>query len=190
MSCLKNSRRNPLRLMKLLGASSLAATLALATCLPSQALAGKFKNEPVDFRGVAWGSAVEQHASELRQVRKDDDVLVYVRNGEKMSMGQAEILKIAYRYFKDKFSAGIIQIYGGANKRYLRDALIDAYGEPVRLSKRQELDTWDGETVQIVLACSVTSYCVAEFISKQMIAWEEAETGHPVQSLSPDSDDD
>ena len=40
-----------------------------------------------------------------------------------------------------------------------------------------------GENVQIVLSCSVTSYCAAEFMSQEMIVLEERETGRLVQAL-------
>jgi len=68
----------------------------------------------------------------------------------------------------------------------LRRRLTGKYGEPEKVSRRQELFSWDGENVQIVLSCSVTSYCAAEFMSKEMIALEELETGRPVQVLKKD----
>jgi hypothetical protein len=154
------------------------------------ASAEAFKNEPEDFRGITWGASYEQHASELKLVRQDDDVFFYTRSPEKMMFGRAEVVKVAYRFFKGKFNVGVIQTYGSYNKRELRDALTSAYGQPVRLSKRQELDSWNGDAVQIVLSCSVTTYCAAEFISKEMIAWEETETGSLVNSLFPGGDDD
>jgi len=147
-----------------------------------------FKNEPAEFRGIEWGAAFADHAQEMELVRQDDDVLVYLRSDEKTGSSQGSFTKIAYRFYKDRFSAGIIQTYGTETKKKLRASLIDEYGEPIRVSRRQELDAWDGEHVQIVLSCSVTSYCAAEFISKKMIALEEQETGQPVQILQKDND--
>lgn len=147
-----------------------------------------FKNEPAEFRGIEWGAAFADHAQEMELVREDDDVLVYLRSDEKAGSSQGSFMKIAYRFYKDRFSAGIIQTYGIETKKKLRTSLIDEYGEPIRVSRRQELDAWDGEHVQIVLSCSVTSYCAAEFISKKMIALEEQETGQPVQILQKDND--
>ena len=147
-----------------------------------------FENEPDDFRGVAWGSAYDDYASEMSLVRTDADVLVYVRNNGEGESGRDNYMKIAYRFYKDRFSAGIIQTYGKEAKRKLQKRLAGAYGEPVKVSRRQELYAWDGENVQIVLSCSVTSYCAAEFMSKEMIALEERETGRPVQVLQKDND--
>jgi hypothetical protein len=164
--------------------------LALAAALNPIAHAGQMQNEPKDFRGIEWGAAFERFADELRLVRRDDQVLVYLRKADKLSVGQADVMKVAYRFYKNKFSVGIIQTYGGANKRALRESLVAQFGEPERISKNQELDSWNGQNVQIVLSCSVTSYCAVEFISKQMIALEEKETGTPAMVLKKDDDGD
>lgn len=153
---------------------------------PTQAEA--FNNEPGDFRGIEWGAEYSDHAEELKLVRKDDDVLVYVREDEKDKSDRGGFIKIACRFHKDRFSVGIIQTYGNNAKKQLRETLIGQYGEPARVSRRQELDAWDGKRVQIVLSCSVTSYCAAEFMSEEMIALEERETGRPVQVLQKDND--
>jgi hypothetical protein len=150
--------------------------------------AGAFENEPADFRGIEWGAAYAKYADEMKLVRSDADVLVYMREGDEGESGRDNFMKIAYRFYKDRFSAGIIQTYGNEGKKQLFSNLTGTHGEPVKVSRRQELYAWDGETVQIVLSCSVTSYCAVEFMSKDMIALEERETGRPVQVLQKDND--
>ena len=168
---------------------TVCALLILSGAMFAQSVgADAFKNEPTDFRGIEWGAAFADHADGLNLVRTDDDVLVYVRDSEGDVSDRNNFRKIAYRFYKNRFSAGIIQTYGHEEKKRLRRTLISTYGEAERLSRRQELDTWDGEAVQIVLSCSVTSYCAAEFLSKDMIALEERETGKPVQVLQKDVD--
>ena len=152
--------------------------------------------EPTTPGATVQCSTVELHpphgrsrcSRHLDLVRQDNDVLVYMRPSERKVSERDNYRKIAYRFYKDKFSAGIIQTYGNEAKSKLRKSLVKRHGEPVRVSRRQELDAWDGERVQIVLSCSVTSYCAAEFISKEMVALEEQETGKPVQVLNRDSD--
>ena len=92
-------------------------------------------------------------------------------------------MKIASRFYKDRFSAGNIQACGEEVKTKLQERLAGAFGEPLKVGRRQELYAWDGENVQIVLSCSVTSYCAAEFMSQEMIVLEERETGRLVQAL-------
>ncbi len=162
-------------------------TVFMMISMPA-AYAQAFKNEPADFRGIEWGSAYAQYADEMNLVRRDADVLVYMRKGDEGESDRDNFMKIAYRFYKDRFSAGIIQIYGNEAKRRLQRSLTETYGVPVKVSRRQELYAWDGEKVQIVLSCSVTSYCAAEFMSKDMIALEERETGRPVQVLQKDND--
>lgn len=168
--------------MKYPGALLILSLTVLAQPVGAEA----FKNEPADFRGIKWGASYSDHADGMNLVRTDNDVLVYIREGKENETDRNNFKKIAYRFYKDRFSAGIIQTYGHDEKKRLRRALVSKYGEAVRISRRQELDTWDGEAVQIVLSCSVTSYCAAEFMSKEMIALEEKETGKPIQVLQKD----
>lgn len=160
-----------------------ALLITSAAILAQPVGADAFKNEPTDFRGIEWGAAYADHADGLKLVRTDDDVLVYIRESEKGQSTRNNYKKIAYRFYKDRFSAGIIQTFGQDAQKQLRRSLVSTYGEAVRISRRQELDAWDGEFVQIVLSCSATSYCAAEFMSKEMVALEERQTGKPVQVL-------
>ena len=73
--------------------------------------AGAFKNEPTGFRGIEWGAAYADHAQGLDLVRQDNDVLVYMRQSERNVSDRDNYKKIAYRFYKDRFSAGIIQTY-------------------------------------------------------------------------------
>jgi hypothetical protein len=150
--------------------------------------AGELRNEPMDFRGIAWGAPFESYANEMTLVRKDDDVTFYKRKGDKLSIGQAEAIKVAYRFYKNKFSGGVIQTYGASNARALRDTLQNTFGEPERLSKRLQIYGWEGGAARIRLMCEVTSYCAAEFVSKEIVALEEAETGQKVEVLKKDDD--
>ena len=103
------------------------------------AYAEAFKNEPADFRGIEWGSAYAEHANEMNLVRSDADVLVYMREGDEGESDRDSFMKIAYRFYKDRFSAGIIQTYGNDARKQLQRRLTGTYGEPVKVSRRQEL---------------------------------------------------
>lgn len=166
-----------------------AAIAALATFLTNAADVTRLPNEPMDFGGVAWGANFGDFPDQFRLVRQDDDVKVYKRNAEVVTVGQADLMKVAYRFYKDRFSAGIIQTYGAGNSRALRESLRSKHGEPRRLSKRQEIDLWEGEHMVIVLSCSVTTYCAAEYVSREVIAQEEKDTGKPIEILNRDDDD-
>jgi hypothetical protein len=147
------------------------------------------KNEPQDFRGVGWASAWEQHSASMSLLRREGDVAYYKKNGEPLTFGQAEAIKIAYRFYKDRFSAGVVQTYGSSNKKTLIEALHSMHGQSSKPYKRIEQYRWDGEQVNIMLTCEVTSYCAAEFVSIAVMQGEAADSGTQAPP-SFDKDDD
>jgi len=74
---------------------SLLVLTALIAMSMQTAYAEAFKNEPVDFRGVAWGAAYDDYADEMSLVRRDADVLVYIREEDQAGSGRDGFMKIA-----------------------------------------------------------------------------------------------
>jgi hypothetical protein len=148
------------------------------------------KNEPKDFRGIEWGAPIEQYASEMILLRRENDVTYYRRKADRLNIGQAEAIKIAYRFYKDRFSAGVVQTFGGSNQKSLIGQLLDSHGEPIHLSQRIQQYMWQGEGAFVILTCEVSSYCAAEFISRQVNTLEQAETGVGVEQLMKKKEDD
>lgn len=140
------------------------------------------KDEPADFRGVSWGQAFESVRQQMTIARDEGDVKYYRRDGDNLKLGQVDVLKVAYRFYKDAFCSGILQTYGGANQKDLLATLTSMHGTPQRPRKRIPQYFWDGNNVFVVLTCEVTSYCVVEISSKQVIHREQAETGLTVPS--------
>jgi hypothetical protein len=104
-------------------------------------------------------------------------VVYYRRAGDVMKLNQVDALKVAYRFYKNRFSTGVIQTYGGGNQKSLLETLKSIHGEPLRPRKRIHQYFWDGEVAYLVLTCEITSYCVVEYASKPMIQEEQADTG-------------
>lgn len=152
-----------------------ALVLVLLAALPGLAIA--MENEPADFRGVPWGADFDAYRGEMTVIRDEGDVLYYRRAGDSRKFGQVDALKVAYRFYKGKFSTGVIQTYGGPNMKALLETLKGMFGEPVRPRKRIQQYFWDGEHAYLMLACEVTSYCLVEFVGKDMMQLEQAETG-------------
>lgn len=149
------------------------AIIVLIYATPARAM----DKEPADFRGVPWGAEFEQYRREMTVLRDEGDVVYYRRAGDALKLNQVDALKVAYRFYKSRFSAGVIQTYGGANQKSLLETLKGIHGEPLRPRKRVHQYFWDGELAYLVLTCEVTSYCVVEYASKQMIQQEQADTG-------------
>lgn len=167
--------------------ASLVALL-LASMASGGALADLMQNEPTDFRGVKWDMAFSGVSENMTLVRDEGVVKYYKRGGDTQKIGHVDALKVAYRFYKDQFSSGIVQTYGGANQKAVLATLSDTYGPPIRPRKRIPQYFWDGEKSFIVLTCEVTSYCVVEISSKEVIQREQAETGNDGRAQKRDDD--
>lgn len=152
------------------------------------AVADVMNNEPADFRGVKWDETFGNVSDKMVVVRDEGEVKYYRREGDTLKIGHVDALKVAYRFYKGKFSSGIIQTYGGANQRALLATLSDTYGAPMRPRKRIPQYFWDGKEAFMVLTCEVTSYCVVEISSKDVIQREQADTGLVPSTQKRDDD--
>ncbi len=166
--------------------TGLCATLIIAGIAGAETV----KDELRDFRGVPWSSAFDSQRDNMNLIRREGDVAYYRKKGESLTFSQAEVVKIAYRYYKDQFSAGVVQTFGSNNKIALLAALNRMYGEPLRPRKRHEQYMWQGVEASIVLTCEINSYCVAEFYSLALSETEAADTGISEPHKTYDKDDD
>ena len=155
----------------------LLRVLAFAGVLVYPIVTVAMDREPADFRGIPWGADIEQYRSGMTVLRNEGDIVYYKRAGDTLKLSQVDALKVAYRFYKNRFSAGVIQTYGGGNQKSLLETLRGMHGEPLRPRKRIHQYFWDGEVAYLVLTCEVTSYCVVEYASKPMIQEEQADTG-------------
>lgn len=163
----------------------------LCAALASNVRGADMTNEPTNFRGLGWSSALPRDdATGLKLIRREGDVAYYTKPGEKLTLGQADAIKIAYRFYKGKFSAGVVQTYGTDNKKTLIEALHGQHGASTKPYKRIEQYRWEGREVNIVLTCEVTSYCAAEFVSVTTGKLEAADTGSAELPTSIKRDDD
>ncbi|MSQ60050.1 MAG: hypothetical protein EXR36_10515 [Betaproteobacteria bacterium] len=148
----------------------------------------EMKNEPADFQGVTWDEPFGIAGARMVILRDEGTVKYYKRAGDTLKFGRVDTVKIAYRYYKNHFSSGVIQTFGGANQKAILDSLAGMFGDPVRPRQKFLQYFWDGENAYIVLTCEVNSYCVTEINSKVVIQREQAETGEvaPVQRRDED----
>ncbi len=162
------------------------AILAMAFSLESAR--AEMKDEPDGFQGVQWDEPQGVASAQMTLLRDEGEVKYYKRIGGTLKFGHVDTVKIAYRYYKDRFSSGVIQTYGGANQKAMLATLTGMHGDPVRPRQRFLQYFWDGEKAFIVLTCEINSYCVAEINSKEVIQREQVETGEvaPVQRRDDD----
>jgi hypothetical protein len=151
---------------------------AFALAAAAFAHAQQMKDEPSDFRGVLWGSGFDEQREAMSIIRREGEVAYYKRKDEALKFAQADAFRIAYRYYKNQFSAGVVQTYGRDNQKTLVAALHSMHGQPEKPRKHIDQYIWQGKDVAVVLTCEITTYCAAEFFSLPLRKAETEETGN------------
>lgn len=131
----------------------------------------KIDNDPESSRGIKWGTNIneldgmnlvskdELHWRILSDDEKNDDNLeVYTKVGDKLKIGDANIEKIYYFFYKDRFCR--IGFYFSSSSDYykIKETLFHAYGEiEVKMSTSPSSPLmsstylWVGEKVKLKL---------------------------------------
>lgn len=114
-------------------------TVAFLFCVFTSAASANDDRDPTGFRGLKWGTNIAD-APDMVWLYDNDESKTYERNGDKMSIGDAQLRRISYFFYKDRFSRVIIFISGQANFQKLKDAVFAAYG--AGRQNNQFIQTW------------------------------------------------
>jgi hypothetical protein len=117
----------------------------------------KPNSEPDGFASIKWGTEFSEVKSDMVDSRSvsnptEPDVktkIYYTKKGDNLKMGEAQLDKIEYGFWKGKFAKVQITASGLENFNYLKQVLFEKYGtvdKPV-----QGAYTWDGGVTQIAL---------------------------------------
>jgi len=117
----------------------------------------KPNSEPDGFASIKWGTDFSEVKSDMVESRSvsnptEPDVktkIDYTKKGDNLKMGEAQLDKIEYGFWKGKFAKVQITASGLENFNYLKQVLFEKYGtvdKPV-----QGAYTWDGSVTQIAL---------------------------------------
>ncbi|MBI4681352.1 MAG: hypothetical protein HY753_09185 [Nitrospirae bacterium] len=129
-----------------------------------------FQNEPVDFRGIKWGSKAEEYQDlEIVKYRQNtNDYKVYERKNDKRKIGDVKIGFIEYKFYKNRFYEAIVDydwddrdalektltaIYGKGKSEYIGDSR-----SAERAGKACDNYNWLGKNVDIKIIKETTSY--------------------------------
>jgi len=107
-----------------------------------------FQNEPDGFRGIKWGTNI----SELPDMSLFEDYgnsKSYLRKGDKLKIGDADIGRIGYGFYKGRFNKLFIIYKGSLNFTKLKDIFFGQYGQGSKPNRFMEQYYWVGETVSI-----------------------------------------
>jgi hypothetical protein len=151
------------------------AWLLCANLLSLDALGGVMQNEPRDFRGIEWGAPLEPHKSELVLLMEDEGLAHYRRAADSMVYANVDARRVSYRFYKNRFSAGMILTVGSTNLKSVVDYLTETYGPPETVNLRHRVYNWVGERAGITVSCDITISCYVEFYGREMRELELAE---------------
>jgi hypothetical protein len=128
--------------------------------------ANAYKNEPEGFRGINWGDDFAAYEEEFELSEDGDRTKVYLRKNDKLSIGGAELSKIAYGFQNGKFTSVILFAHGISNMRALKEALNEQFGRGIQPNRYIEKYWWYGSKTIISLDCNkIQDKCTAGFLS-------------------------
>ncbi len=82
------------------------------------------------FRGMKWGINFEDlNDANMVLVLDANEVKVYRRLNDKLSIGDANLKELTYNFYKGRFFGIKIEAAGNNNFRFLKDAIFAYYGE-------------------------------------------------------------
>ncbi|MFQ5994127.1 MAG: hypothetical protein ACE5K1_03455 [Acidiferrobacterales bacterium] len=125
------------------------------TCilLACTTLTHAFQNEPDGFRGIQWGAPIAENQRELVLIENSRDWKYYGRKKDRMVFEGAELVELAYGYYKGHFSAVLLATEGLESKRALLSAIQAKFGGGVKQPGKLDRYEWSGERTTIQLYC-------------------------------------
>jgi len=103
------------------------------------------------FRGVKWGSHITELAGRVDAKGKIGSYKVYLRDGERLQIGNAQLEMIGFAYYKDRLGMVAITCKGSENSKALLLSMIAHYGRPSQPNEFIEKYQWVGPNVWIIL---------------------------------------
>jgi hypothetical protein len=106
--------------------------------------------EPVDFRGMKWGSNLRD-LSEMKLLAEDGNLKFFEKVNDLPKVGEVDVDKIIYGFHKDRFYNVMIYYSSPANFVKIRDTLSNEFGQPFQPSESEKKCFWNGEQVNLLL---------------------------------------
>jgi hypothetical protein len=150
---------------------------ALLWSVAAASAAAAMQNEPADFKGLPWGAALSEYQQGLTLLTGDDQMAHYRRDADGKTFAGVDAWRISYRFYKQRFSGGIVVIVGSSNLKSMLEYLTQTYGPPEAVNPRHRIYEWQGLRSAISVSCDISISCYVEFYDKALRALELAEQG-------------
>jgi hypothetical protein len=157
----------------------LAILFAIFGCTQKSTSGFKPNSEPDGFAGIKWETEFSEVKSDMVESRSivnptEPDVktkIYYTKKGDNLKMGEAQLDKIEYGFFRGKFADVQITATGPENFNHLKKFLFEKYGtvdKPV-----QGLYPWNGSVTRIGLRYDESTRMSSLTISSTKLTFKE-----------------
>ena len=157
----------------------LVLMMGVLCCTQKSTSPFKPNSEPDGFGGIKWATEFSEAKSDMVESRSiteptQPDVKIkiyYTRKGNNLKMGEAQLDKIEYGFWKGKFAEGYITSTGSENFNQLKKFLFEKYGTVDKST--QGLYSWNGPVTRIALRYDESTKTSLLTISSTTISFKE-----------------
>ena len=157
----------------------LVIVVGIFSCTQKSTSGFKPDSEPDGFAGIKWGTEFSEVKSNMVESRNvinptEPDVKIkiyYTLKGDNLKMGEAQLDKIEYGFWKGKFAEVQITATGPESFNYLKKVLFEKYGtvdKPI-----QGLYPWNGSVTRMALRYDEPTKTSSLTISSTKITFQE-----------------
>ena len=134
----------------------LAVVVAIFGCTQKSKSGFKPNTEPDGFAGIKWGTEFSEVKSAMVELGSISDPaepsvkikIYYTKKGDNLKMGEAQLDKMEYVFWRGKFAEARINATGPENFDRLKKFLFEKYGT---VTKFQGAYSWEGSVTRIAL---------------------------------------
>jgi hypothetical protein len=159
----------------------LSFVVGIFGCTQKYATGFKPNSEPDGFAGIKWGTEFAEVKSDMVESRSISDPaepnvkikIYYTKKGDNLKMGEAQLDKIEYVFWREKFAEARINATGPENFDRLKIFLFEKYGT---VNKFQGAYSWEGSITRIALRYDEpTKLCLLTIGSTKLASQEVKE---------------
>jgi hypothetical protein len=108
------------------------------------------QKEPADFRGIKWGINIGD-LKDMKLLAEEGDLKFFEKENESTKIGDADVEKIVYGFYKDRFYNVMIYYRSPSNFTKIQDAFSREFGKPFQPTESEKKLFWNGENVNLLL---------------------------------------
>ncbi len=156
----------------------LALVLGIFGCSQKSTSGFQSHSEPDGFAGIKWSTPFSEIKSDMVESKSISDPaepnvkikIYYTRRGDSLKMGEAQLDRIEYVFWRGKFAEARITATGPDNFDALKKYLFEKYGT---VNKFQGAYSWDGAVTQIALRYNEPAKTVLLLVASTTLASQE-----------------